>query len=695
MDTETRSECPITRGTWNYTQHPSTEVIMMQWAFDDGEVQIWEVGDPIPWDLFNHIARGGKLAFQNATFDYNVFRFANIGNDFDGSLEPIRDLVDMKLEQLVDTMAWFAASNIPQKLETVCKVLGLPEEYHKAGGMALINKFCKPRKASKKNQDKWWTKETAPEKWAEFLHYGAQDIIAMRMAASYVSELTPYEQNVWRHTYQMNDRGVPVSIQECENIIAIVEQEKDQMNHWAARISGGAFKKVTEKDKVKDWMRDAHGVVLLNAEGKVTLAAEFVDKALESGELPFDVRTVLTLSKAVNQTSVKKFDKMLEIASPDGFIRGMYVYHGAGTGRYASRGGLNLQNLKRPVIKDPEAAVGLFALTYAMVKSVFQNLMDAATSCIRSVLKAPAGYDFINEDFSSVENRCANWFAGQWDIVQGYADGLDEYKLLAVDMYKTTYEAVTKDQRQVAKAGVLGGQFGQGYKGFIAFAEGYGVHVDKKESKEIIGAYRGSHAQVQSMWYELGDQAIAAIKSPGTRFACRGRGFLYSDGLFLCAELPSGRVIKWYKPTLSLRPMPPFMKDKAGDMEYEDMIAQGWDEPRMIAQGYMAPRRMRETVMVVTKTSDGHAWFRQPLIGSSIFQSFVQGMARDLLVHGMLNLEAAGYNICLSTHDEAQSLQPIGIGSEEEFDRHFCNLPAWADRLPIEGESWRGERYRK
>lgn len=703
-DTETKSEADLKKvGAFNYAYHPSTEIIMIQYAFDDGPVLVWETGDPYHWELFQWIEDGKKVAFWNATFDYLMFRHAFMtyqDGGCDGIEATTKELFNLRRSQIVDVMAWAAASNLPQKLDTCCKVLGLPEQFHKAPGMVLINKFCKPRKPTKGNPDKWWTKLTAPEKWLAFLLYGKQDIIAMRMAASYMPELTPYEQGIWQHTLTMNLRGVPVDVEECRKIIAIVEQEKEQLNILASEISGGYFNKVTEKQKVKDWMTERYGVTLYNHDNKVTLAAEYVDKALAEGGLPFDVYMVLTISKQVNQTSVKKFDTMLHIACPDGTIKGMYAYHGANTGRYASRGGLNLQNLKTPKKGDVDpmlAVVDFCEWRYEAVKEKYPDLIQAASVCARAVIKTPDGRDFINEDYSSIENRVANWIAGQDDMVAAYHEGLDEYKLLGVDLFKVAYEEVTKDQRQIAKPGVLGGMFGLGKKGMITYAEGYGITLSKSEAKALIKSYRDSHKMVQTHWYELGDLCVEAIENPGTRHKSREyiSVFMCPLRLFLCLQLPSGRIIKWFKPRVVWALRPPIMTDKAGDWEYEDYTEQGWSEHRMVDEGLMYPRKYGKTIRVVVKDRDKPIWREQVLIGSSIFQSAVQATARDLLCHGMMNLEKGGYPIVLTTHDEAQSLQPIGQGSEAEFDKLFCDLPPWAVGLPVVGESWRGQRYRK
>ena len=60
-----------------------------------------------------------------------------------------------------------------------------------------------------------------------------------------------------------------------------------------------------------------------------------------------------------------------------------------------------------------------------------------------------------------------------------------------------------------------------------------------------------------------------------------------------------------------------------------------------------------------------------------------------------LNLEKAGYPICLHVHDEALAEMPIGKGSLEEFNQIMEIVPPWAKGMPIKAAGWTGFRYRK
>jgi DNA polymerase len=61
----------------------------------------------------------------------------------------------------------------------------------------------------------------------------------------------------------------------------------------------------------------------------------------------------------------------------------------------------------------------------------------------------------------------------------------------------------------------------------------------------------------------------------------------------------------------------------------------------------------------------------------------------------MTRLEAAGYPVILTVHDEVVAEPAIDAGSIEEFERLMTQLPAWAEGLPVAAEAWAGPRYKK
>jgi DNA polymerase len=85
------------------------------------------------------------------------------------------------------------------------------------------------------------------------------------------------------------------------------------------------------------------------------------------------------------------------------------------------------------------------------------------------------------------------------------------------------------------------------------------------------------------------------------------------------------------------------------------------------------------------------------LIGSSIFQSAVQGTARDFLANAMLNLETAGYELVNSIHDEVLLLvdEQNSEAKLEKVGGIMTTPPSWAKDFPLAAEGWAGKRYRK
>ena len=351
---------------------------------------------------------------------------------------------------------------------------------------------------------------------------------------------------------------------------------------------------------------------------------------------------------------------MLEIQR-DGRIRNTLVYHGASTGRWASRGGLNLQNIARPNISDEEIA-GAIPRVFGEGVGTMREL----SSLVRSAIRAPQGQTFVDVDFSSIENRVASWIANQTDKVELFRKGLDEYKVFASQsLYRVPYEEVTKDQRQVSKSAVLGCMFGQGAKGLVEYAKGMGVSLNLVQSKNAVDNYRASYPKVKELWYACENAAIEATNNPGMPFAANNKIVMKVDRGALWMKLPSGRLICWQRPQL-------------------ENVMTPWGAEKL-------------AVTVHGLNTFTRKWTRNALIGSSIFQSAVQGTARDFLAMAMLNLEGRGYNVCNSIHDEVlllvdESKQDVAL---DEVINIMTTPPSWAPDFPLAAEGWVGKRYRK
>jgi DNA polymerase len=292
--------------------------------------------------------------------------------------------------------------------------------------------------------------------------------------------------------------------------------------------------------------------------------------------------------------------------------------------------------------------------------------MQELSSLVRSSIVAPEGKTFVDVDFSSIENRVGVWLAGQKDKVEMFRKGLDEYKTFASEsLYRVPYDEVTKDQRQVSKSAVLGAMFGQGAKGLVKYAEGMGVKLSEAQAKNAVDNYRMSYERVKNLWAQCETAAIQAVENPGTPFAAGGKIVLKVAKNALWMKLPSGRLICWQRPELELLTTP-------------------WGSQKL-------------GVTVHSQSTYTRQWTRNALIGSSIFQSAVQGTARDCLAFAMLNLEKAGYDVINCIHDEVLLLveEQNGESAMADVIKIMTTPPTWAPDFPLAAEGWYGKRYRK
>jgi DNA polymerase len=258
------------------------------------------------------------------------------------------------------------------------------------------------------------------------------------------------------------------------------------------------------------------------------------------------------------------------------------------------------------------------------------------------------------------------WLAGQNDKVELFRKGLDEYKVFASEsLYHVPYDEVTKDQRQVSKSAVLGAMFGQGSKGLVKYAEGMGVKITEAQAKNAVDNYRSSYAKVKNLWAACEIAAIDAVQNPGVGYAAGQKIKIKCAKNALWLQLPSGRLICWQRPQLELL-ITPWGSEKLG-------------------------------VTVHSQNTYTRQWSRNPLIGSSIFQSAVQGTARDFLANAMINLEHAGYELINSIHDEVLLLveEQNGESALNDVVKIMTKSPAWAPDFPLAAEGWYGKRYRK
>jgi DNA polymerase len=172
-------------------------------------------------------------------------------------------------------------------------------------------------------------------------------------------------------------------------------------------------------------------------------------------------------------------------------------------------------------------------------------------------------------------------------------------------------------------------------------------------------------------WKLLEEAATAAVAEPGAVTSAIGVKYVVRHSFLWCL-LPSGRALAYGRPKMQ---------------ETEAPWADKTLEP--------AKREKKMSLTVRGTDAQSEKWVRFPIYGGSLFNNVVQGSARDILVHGMFNAEAAGYPIVLHTHDEMAAELPYGQGSWQELAKIAERLPAWASDLPLTADGFESKRYRK
>jgi DNA polymerase len=644
VDFETRSLIDLVdRGLDVYANDPSTEVLCIAFGTTADTVKVKTPQNPSTnelWPLMQHVSKGGKIQAWNAMFEYTIWNCVCV---------PKYGWPELKLSQVIDSMAIAAANNIPQSLDDAGAFINADHQKDQIG-KKLIQKLCKPNRKGEFNEDQ--------EALAQLFEYCQKDVMAEMSIVAKLRPLTAEEQDVWELTQRINIRGVPVDPQELQNAVQAVKNAQKGLDEELIELTGC---KPSERAKLLNWINNHDDCPGEGIRPKMDdLTADSVSKMLVNTNLNKCIRRALELRQEGSQTSVAKYAKMLEIQN-GGKIRNTLVYHGASTGRWASRGGLNLQNIARPTIGDKE-----IELAIPMVFGKGVGTMQQLSSLVRSAIRASNGKTFVDVDFSSIENRVGVYLADQTDKVELFRKGLDEYKVFASEsLYHVPYDSVTKDMRQVSKSAVLGAMFGQGAKGLVKYADGMGVKLSASDAENAVTNYRKSYAKVKALWGQCESAAIQAVDNPGTTYDAGKYLKLKCQNDVLWMRLPSGRLICWQRPQLELL-VTPWGAEKLG-------------------------------VTVHSQNTYTRSWTRNQLIGSSIFQSGVQGTARDFLADAMLRLDNAGYCVINSIHDEVLLLINESE-AESALDRVISIMttpPKWAPNFPLAAEGWVDKRYKK
>jgi DNA polymerase len=258
-----------------------------------------------------------------------------------------------------------------------------------------------------------------------------------------------------------------------------------------------------------------------------------------------------------------------------------------------------------------------------------------------------------------------------------------------------------------------------------------------------IDRWRAKHPAISSFWPDMENAAINAVLNRGQSFRV-GKITFKVSGSSLTMKLPSGRHVFYARPEIRMIDLPWDEREPVwigpdgkadgtttqkrgfytlGFKEFADMALASpshtaeqaqqlygdklvdFDEKEGRALVYVPAKKEGLTYMseiddsrrgrIVPDRMNTSKYARIKTYGGSLVENCVQATARDVMADAMPRLEAAGYPIVLSVHDELVCEVPDGHGSVKEMEAIMCDLPEWARGLPVAAEGFEDVRYRK
>lgn len=639
VDFETKSACDLKmHGAYNYAMHGSTEVLCMAWAIEDGEVQLWLPGMPIP-DF-----TGMQIRAHNATFEHLIFDYVMDGPRY-------------KREQFYCTAAQARANCLPGSLEDVGRAVSSSmRKDHR--GVELVRKCCCPP----------FNQELLPELY----EYCMQDVRAMRVISLGLRELTDEELRDYHLNERINDRGVLVDVALCRAAKTYSSDELEDVQEVFRNITG---LKSIRSPKMRQWVWDnlgeqARKLMVIYKDGKPKLS---IDKTVRANLLTFaeenpdevteDVAEVIACADDVWASSVAKFSRLEQLADEeDGRVRGAFVFNGGSATGRASSYGAQVHNFTRKCAKNPQAVRAAMVRGHKIVPEFGRRTSDVLKGMLRPALIPKAGHTLIVADWAGIEARMNAWLSNNPSaapVLDTFRSGRDIYKREAAAIFHKPEDNIDSSQRQIGKVAILSCGYGGSVGAFAAMGRNYGVVLPEDEARRVVNGWRKANPWAVTYWNGLEDTYYRAMRNPNKAFHTARVSYMY-DGNNLWYALPSGRVLCY--------PQARFEDD---GITY---LKAAWKP-----------------------AADAKEWPRARLWHGLACENICQAASNDLLRNALFEADSIGLKVVLHVHDEIVLEVPEEAAGEAGrlLEDIMVTPPWWAEGVPLAVEWKAMEQYGK
>lgn len=755
LDTEIFSGVDLKKvGAYAYAEHPTTEIMICTYAIDEGRVQTWDCTESptMPRELRKALRRvsrkKAKIVMANGLlFDRLVIR-EKWGIDL-----PVCQIEDTMI------MAFRHALPGSLDMQCQVLGVDAEHAKDKAG-KALIKRFCKPtpktykiRRYTRETHPEEWAKFL---RYAA-LDIIAMREVYWRIPDW---GNTPKEDEILLIDQLINDRGFYVDVDLANAAIKAVQAHKEELKEEAwerfgGKLTGNDFLPIlrdiapaftihnAQKSTLNDLLEDPdfpdEGKALIEMRLGASSTASTKYNPLVNG-LSADGRRRGCLQYGGAKRTLRWAGKGFQ---PQNLARGEYSDDHEG-------------KIKR---REGESDVSFWVRSHMLTNGINSLLRGTAhwaydiskltASTVRGCIIPAKGKKFVVADYSNVEGRGLAWIAGEKTALMVFKADRDIYCETAGKMFGLDPEYIKanrKDLRQIGKACELGLGYGGGVAAFLQFAKNLGLdlyamadvmkgtfpdHIwaaakrgyeyarineakrppkpGKKDERPtyilpknvwltcdaIKRMWREAHPKTVAFWAELEDAVLCAIRNPGKAYWAGanvrpdGRKALKivrtkakhdptfdeerddpdAAGWWLKIELPSGRIMSYPGIALSVT------------TEIDEDTGKKRTSTRIKYQGENQTTRQ---------------WGFQYTYGGKLTENIVQALCRDILAWSMPGVEAAGYEIVLSVHDELITEVPdTDDYTTEELCALMCDLPIWAKGFPLAAEGDCMYRYRK